>query len=73
MGKNELDCDCDAIHQKEVFLAKQKSPLYVAKNNLGDFLVASDPICFDGFSKEFYVFNDGGRYTYKQYIGCCFA
>ncbi len=24
MGKNELDCDCDAIHQKEVFLAKQK-------------------------------------------------
>ena len=24
MGKNELVCDCDAIHQKEVFLAKQK-------------------------------------------------
>ena len=41
----------------ELFLAKNKSPLYVAENE-GDYLVASDPICFVGVSKDYYEFND---------------
>lgn len=41
-----------------MFLAKEKSPLYVAECG-GDFIVASDPICFDGFSKNCYGLNDG--------------
>ncbi|MBR3885862.1 MAG: glutamine--fructose-6-phosphate transaminase (isomerizing) [Clostridia bacterium] len=41
----------------ELFLAKNKSPLYVAENE-GDYLVASDPICFVGVSKEYYEFYD---------------
>ena len=41
----------------ELFLSKNKSPLYVAEND-GDFLVASDPICFVGVSKDYYEFND---------------
>lgn len=49
-----------AINQNkpdEMFLAKNKSPLYVTESN-GDFLVASDPICFVGVSKDYYEFND---------------
>ncbi len=42
-----------------MFLAKEKSPLYVSKTSSGEILVASDPICFSGFSKEYYSFNDG--------------
>ncbi len=42
-----------------MFLAKQKSPLYVAQNENGDTLVASDPICFVDFAKNYYSFNDG--------------
>lgn len=41
----------------ELFLAKNKSPLYVAECN-GDYLVASDPICFAEFSVDYYEFND---------------
>lgn len=37
----------------ELFIAKNRSPLYVAEN-AGEFLVASDPICFVGFAKEYY-------------------
>ena len=48
MNKNKTD---------ELFLAKNKSPLYVAENN-GDFFVASDPICFGGLAKYYYEFND---------------
>lgn len=43
----------------ELFLAKHKSPLYLSVNNDGDILVASDPICFVGFSKKYYTFADG--------------
>lgn len=41
----------------ELFVAKNRSPLYVAENK-GEFLVASDPICFVGFAKEYYSFNN---------------
>lgn len=44
--------------QSTMFLAKQKSPLYVAQNENGDTLVASDPICFVDFAKNYYSFND---------------
>lgn len=43
---------------EELFLAKNKSPLYVAENG-GDYFVASDPICFVGVAKEYYEFVDG--------------
>ena len=46
-------------HEKTLFVSKQKSPLYCAQNNFGDVLVASDPICFSGFSKDYYIFEDG--------------
>ena len=45
--------------QNTMFLAKQKSPLYVAQNESGDTLVASDPICFVDFASDYYSFNDG--------------
>ena len=41
----------------ELFLAKNKSPLYVAETD-GGFLVASDPICFVGVAKDYYEFVD---------------
>ena len=41
----------------ELFLAKNKSPLYVAETD-GGFLVASDPICFVGVAKDYYEFID---------------
>ena len=56
-GSFALACICSEI-QDTMFLAKEKSPLYVAESN-GDFLVASDPICFSGFSKDYYSFDDG--------------
>ncbi len=43
----------------ELFLAKDKSPLYVSVCDGGDVLVASDPICFVGFSKEYYTLASG--------------
>ena len=45
--------------ENEMFLAKYKSPLYVSRNDEGDFLIASDPICFVGFGKKYYMFADG--------------
>ncbi|MBO5345146.1 MAG: SIS domain-containing protein, partial [Clostridia bacterium] len=45
--------------EDEMFLAKNKSPLYVSQNETGDFLIASDPICFVDFGKSYYVFGDG--------------
>ncbi len=45
--------------QDTLFLAKNKSPLYVSKNKDGDIIVASDPICFSGFSDKYYSFEDG--------------
>ena len=41
-----------------LFLAKNKNPLYISINDEGDFLVASDPSCFYGFSKSYYSFDD---------------
>lgn len=43
----------------ELFLAKNRSPLYASQNEDGDTLVASDPICFAGFSKSYYTFENG--------------
>ena len=48
MNSNALD---------ELFIAKNRSPLYVAENK-GEYLVASDPICFVGFAKHYYSFNN---------------
>lgn len=42
----------------ELFLAKNKSPLYVAETN-GDYFIASDPVCFVGVTKNYYEFFDG--------------
>ena len=51
----------------ELFLAKRKSPLYLAENNDGDVLVASDPICFVGFANKYYTFlDDEFGYVSKQ-------
>lgn len=41
-----------------IYLAKNKSPLYVALSK-GNVLVASDPICFVGFSDKCFVLEDG--------------
>lgn len=41
-----------------LFLARRKSPLYCAEKN-GNILIASDPICFCGFSQNYYVLSDG--------------
>jgi len=40
-----------------LFLAKNKSPLYIAKTH-NEVIVASDPICFVGKSKEYYSLDD---------------
>ncbi len=45
-------------YNDKLFLAKRKSPLYLSKNKKNDVLVASDPICFVGFSSEYYSFSD---------------
>ena len=41
-----------------MFVAKEKSPLYLSQNDSGDVLVASDPICFVDFARDYYAFND---------------
>lgn len=40
-----------------LFLARKKSPLYVAKTD-SEVIVASDPICFVGKSREYYMLNE---------------
>ena len=48
------------INKKEkdsIFLAKRKSPLYVAENGK-EIFIASDPICFEGKAKEYYSLED---------------
>ena len=42
----------------KLFFAKRKSPLYVAEVD-GDVLVASDPICFSGMTRNYYIVYDG--------------
>lgn len=49
----------NSSNPQTMFLAKQKSPLYVSQNEFGDILVASDPICFSGFSSSYYSLDDG--------------
>lgn len=43
---------------EKMFLAKRHSPLFIAKNEENDFLIASDPICFTDFANEYYTFDD---------------
>ena len=40
-----------------LFLAKKNSPMFVAKNN-GDFLIVSDLVCIQDFSKNYFEMND---------------
>lgn len=44
--------------KKSIFLAKNKSPLYVAKTDKGIF-VASDPICFKDETNQYISLDDG--------------
>ena len=41
-----------------LYLAKRKNPLYISKNEQSDILIASDPICFNEFSKKYYSLED---------------
>lgn len=43
--------------KKNMYLGKNKSPLYVAKGN-NEVLIASDPICFVGRAEEYFAFED---------------
>lgn len=44
--------------KKRIYFAKNKSPLYIAKNGK-EVLLASDIICFKGFAEEYYPLTDG--------------
>lgn len=44
-------------NQDKIYFAKNKSPLYCALNG-GEFMLASDPICFVGFAEEYYALKD---------------
>lgn len=44
--------------EDKLYLAKNRSPLYVAKTALG-WVVASDPICFSNETNKYYSLNDG--------------
>ncbi len=57
VGSFAIAAVCSKL-EKTMFLARRKSPLFVAKNSVGDFLVASDPICFKDFSTNYYLFED---------------
>lgn len=43
--------------QNSMYLAKNKSPLYIAKQN-DEYYIASDPICFVDITNEYYTLND---------------
>lgn len=43
--------------EEKIYFAKNRSPLYIASNDK-DILIASDPICFESFSKTYYTLND---------------
>ena len=43
--------------QDKIYFAKNKSPLYCAVEK-GEFMLASDPICFVGFAEEYYALKD---------------
>jgi len=50
-------CAVKNSSDKTMFLAKNKSPLYVAEKD-GCFIVASDPVCFCNFTNHYYSFDD---------------
>lgn len=50
-----------------IYFAKNKSPLYLAKNGT-EIMIASDVICFSGFSNEYYPLPDGA-YGYADFNG----
>lgn len=55
-GSFALGC-INKNQENTLFLARRKSPLYVAFVN-GEVLLASDPICFVGFSNAYYALNN---------------
>lgn len=50
---------CQRTDRKNLFIAKNQSPLYVAEDKSHNILIASDPICFTGFSKSAFMLKDG--------------
>ncbi len=44
--------------KNRIYFAKNKSPLYIAKNGK-EVMLASDIICFKGFAEEYYPLTDG--------------
>ncbi len=66
------------LHSEEnaIYFAKNKSPLYVAAYN-GEFMLASDPICFVSFADKYYsmcdnefgYFNDSGILKFYNIYG----
>ena len=57
VGSYALAC-INNLNKNSIYLAKNKSPLYVAKTLKG-IIVASDPICFAGEATNYYTLNDG--------------
>ncbi len=53
-----------------IYFAKNKSPLYLAKNGT-EIMIASDVICFSGFSDEYYALPDG-TYGFADFNGVQF-
>ncbi len=49
---------CIEETSNSIYLAKNKSPLYVALGEKGAH-IASDPICFNGLASSYYSLNDG--------------
>ena len=56
-GSYALAC-LNENYNNTLFLARKKSPLYVAKTSK-NIICASDPICFVGFCKYYYALEDG--------------
>ncbi len=44
-------------NQNKIYFAKNKSPLYCSLKD-GEFMLASDPICFVGFADEYFTLKD---------------
>lgn len=55
-GSYALAC-LNKKHNNTLFLARKKSPLYIATKNK-ETVVASDPICFSDFATEYYALAD---------------
>lgn len=55
----------------KIYFAKNKCPLYCGVND-GEFMLSSDPICFVGFSNEYYVLENGefGYYGNGELFFC---